>query len=29
LIDKGVTYLQDFHTTKETFILQGTPSTPK
>jgi len=28
-VDKGVTYLQDFHTTKETFILPGTPSTPK
>jgi hypothetical protein len=25
----GVTYLQDFHTTKETFILPGTPSAPK
>lgn len=28
-VDKGVTYLQDFHTTKETFILPGTPSIPK
>jgi hypothetical protein len=27
--ENGVTYLQDFHTTKETFILSGTPSTPK
>lgn len=25
----GVTYLQDFHTTKETFIVPGTPSAPK
>ena len=24
--ENGVTYLQDFHTTKETFILSGTPS---
>jgi phenolic acid decarboxylase len=28
-VDNGVTYLQDFHTAKETFILPGTPSTPK
>jgi hypothetical protein len=27
--DNGVTYLQDFHTTNETFILPGTPSAPK
>jgi phenolic acid decarboxylase len=27
--ESGVTYLQDFHTTKETFILSGTPSAPK
>lgn len=27
--ENGVTYLQDFHTTKETFILSGTPSAPK
>jgi phenolic acid decarboxylase len=27
--EDGVTYLQDFHTTKETFILPGTPSAPK
>jgi phenolic acid decarboxylase len=26
--ENGVTYLQDFHTTKETFILSGTPSAP-
>lgn len=26
--ENGVTYLQDFHTTKQTFILPGTPSTP-
>jgi hypothetical protein len=26
--ENGITYLQDFHTTKETFILSGTPSTP-
>jgi hypothetical protein len=24
--ENGVTYLQDFHTTKETFLLAGTPS---
>lgn len=24
--ENGVTYLQDFHTTKQTFILAGTPS---
>ena len=28
-VDHGVTYLQDLHTTKETFIVSGTPSTPK
>jgi hypothetical protein len=28
-VDNGVTYLQDFHTKAETFILRGTPSTPK
>jgi hypothetical protein len=28
-VDNGVTYLQDFHTRTETFILPGTPSTPK
>ncbi len=28
-VDSGVTYLQDFHTTKETFILPGTPSGSK
>jgi hypothetical protein len=28
-VDNGVTYLQDFHTTKETFIVSGTPSAPK
>jgi hypothetical protein len=28
-VDNGVTYLQDFHTARETFILPGTPSTPK
>jgi hypothetical protein len=28
-VDNGVTYLQDFHTMTETFILPGTPSTPK
>ena len=27
--ENGVTYLQDLHTTKETFILSGTPSAPK
>jgi hypothetical protein len=27
--ENGVTYLQDFHTTKQTFILSGTPSAPK
>lgn len=27
--ENGVTYLQDFHTTDETFIIPGTPSTPK
>ena len=27
--ENGVTYLQDFHTTKETFIVPGTPSAPK
>lgn len=27
--ENGVTYLQDFHTTNETFILPGTPSAPK
>ena len=27
--ENGVTYLQDFHTTKETFILSGKPSTSK
>ncbi len=27
--ENGITYLQDFHTTKETFILPGTPSVPK
>jgi phenolic acid decarboxylase len=27
--ENGVTYLQDFHTTTETFILSGTPSAPK
>ena len=26
--ENGVTYLQDFHTTKQTFIVQGTPSAP-
>ena len=26
--DNGVTYLQDFHTTKQTFILAGSPSVP-
>jgi hypothetical protein len=26
--EKGITYLQDFHTTKQTFILAGTPSAP-
>lgn len=25
--ENGVTYLQDFHTTQETFIVPGTPST--
>ena len=29
LVDKGVTYLQDFHTANEMCILPGTPSTPK
>jgi hypothetical protein len=28
-VDNGVTYLQDFHTTKEAFIIPGTPSAPK
>jgi hypothetical protein len=28
-VDNGVTYLQDFHTTKEAFIISGTPSPPK
>jgi hypothetical protein len=27
--ENGVTYLQDFHTTSQTFILAGTPSAPK
>jgi len=27
IVDKGVSYLQDFHTTKETFILPGTTNT--
>ena len=27
--ENGVTYLQDFHTTKQTFILPGTPSASK
>jgi hypothetical protein len=27
--ENGITSLQDFHTTKETFILSGTPSAPK
>lgn len=27
--ENGVTYLQDFHTTQETFIIPGTPSTRK
>jgi hypothetical protein len=27
--ENGVTYLQDFHTTKQTLILSGTPSAPK
>lgn len=27
--EDGVTYLQDFHTTQETFIIPGTPSPPK
>ena len=27
--ENRVTYLQDFHTTKQTFILPGTPSAPK
>jgi hypothetical protein len=27
--ENGVTHLQDFHTTKQTFILPGTPRTPK
>ena len=27
--ENGVTYLQDFHTTRQTFILPGTPSAPK
>jgi hypothetical protein len=27
--ENGVTYLQDFHTTKQTFILPGTPSVPR
>jgi phenolic acid decarboxylase len=29
LSENGVTYLQDFHTTQETFILPGTQSAPK
>ena len=29
LNESGVTYLQDFHTTNETFLLSGTPSAPK
>ncbi|HEY1501909.1 MAG TPA: hypothetical protein VGF88_20210 [Acidobacteriaceae bacterium] len=28
-VDNGVTYLQDFHTTKEAFIIPGPPSAPK
>ena len=28
-VDNGVTYLQDFHTTKETYVLSGTPAAPK
>ena len=28
-VDNGVTYVQDFHTTKETFILARTPGTSK
>jgi hypothetical protein len=28
-VDSGVTYLQDFHTTKEAFIIPGTPSVSK
>lgn len=28
-VDNGVTYLQDFHTTNEAFILPGTPSSTK
>lgn len=27
--ENGVTYLQDFHTMEQTFILSGTPSAPK
>ena len=27
--ENGVTYLQDFHTTKQTFIVPGTPRAPK
>lgn len=27
--ENGVTYLQDFHTREQTFILSGTPSAPK
>jgi hypothetical protein len=27
--ENGVTYLQDFHTTKQTFILSGAPSASK
>jgi hypothetical protein len=27
--ENGVTHLQDFHTSKQTFILPGTPSAPK
>jgi hypothetical protein len=26
VVDKGITYLQDFHTTKQTFIIPGVPS---
>jgi phenolic acid decarboxylase len=27
--ENGITYLQDFHTTRQTFILSGTPSAAK
>jgi hypothetical protein len=27
--EKGITYLQDLHTTTQTFILSGTPSAPQ